>query len=180
MVETVESAAGKTRTDGVVDAALGLKLEIVEHSGAVPDVAFVGILLIPSGGDEFTSDRVDPGFRFAFGNSLTAAVSLTYNLGMFWLTERTTENALDTRSFFDGSVTVGVSASPKLAAFGELFGVTDGSAESRPLTSVGGGVTYLVSPRIQVDGRLTFGLSSAALDWSAGIGVSYRFPRFKG
>ena len=41
-------------------------------------------------------------------------------------------------------------------------------------------MTYLLDPRLQVDGRVTLGLGGAALDWSVGFGVSYRFPRFRG
>jgi hypothetical protein len=177
-VQTTDSATGTTRVNGLVDATLGFKVKIVEQSGAVPHTAFVGTLLVPSGDEEFTSDRIDPGFRFAFSNSLTEAVSLTYNVGVFWLTERNQANLPDTRSFFDWTFTAGVSVSPKLAALGELYGVTTISAEGRPLTSAGAGATYLITPRVQVDGRLTVGLSSAALDWSVGVGVSYRFPRF--
>jgi hypothetical protein len=179
-VEVTDSATGRTREDGLVDATLGLKLKIAEQSGAVPHVAFVGTLLIPSGDDEFTTDRVDPGFRFAFSNSVSDSVSLTYNVGMLWLSERDATDALDTRSFFDWAMTAGFSASPKLGVFAELFGLTGVSAETRALSSAGAGLTYLITPRIQVDGRVTAGLSSAALDWSAGVGVSYRFPRLKG
>lgn len=179
-IETTDSSSGQTRNEGLADATLGLKLKIAEQSGAVPHTAFVGTLLIPAGDDEFTSDRVDPGFRFAFSNSVSQTVSLTYNVGMFWLTERNRTNALDTRSFFDWSVTAGVSAGPKLAAFGELFGLTGISTSTGAINSAGAGVTYLVAPRVQVDGRVTLGLSSAALDWSASVGVSYRFPGFKG
>jgi len=168
--------SGDDRETFLVDATLGMKLGILEQDGAVPDVAFVGTLLVPSGDDEVSSDRVDPGFRFAFGNQLSTRVSLTYNVGMFWLTERDPQAERDTRSFLDWTATVGVSANDRLGVFGELFGVTGVSAESRPLTSLGGGVTYLLGSRVQVDGRVTAGLSSAALDWTAGIGVAYRFP----
>ncbi len=179
-IQQTDSGTGETREDGLVDATLGAKFKIVGQSGAVPQTAFVGTLIVPSGSDEFTSDRVDPGFRFAFGNSLSETVALTYNLGMFWLSQRNSADQLDTRSFFDWAITASVSATSKLGLFGELFGVTGISAETRPVNSTGAGVTYLLTPRLQVDGRVTVGLSRTALDWTAGLGVSYRFPSFKG
>lgn len=76
----------------------------------MPDVAFVGVLGVPSGDEEFRSDRIDPGFRFAFGNALSENVSLTDNPGMPWLTERGEEEVLDTRSYLDRAVTFGLSS----------------------------------------------------------------------
>ncbi len=176
-VETTDPSTGKSRNRGLADAGLGLKFRITEQKGAIPHTAFVGTLVVPSGDDEFSSDRVDPAFRFAFGNSLTETVSLTYNVGMFWLTERDPANERDTRSFVEWSVTAGFAAGSRLGVFGELYGLTGASIGSRPLNSAGAGATYLLTPRLQVDGRVTVGLTSAALDWTAGAGVSYRFPR---
>ncbi len=180
-IEVTDTTTGQTREDGLIDATLGFKLKIVEQKGAVPNATFVGTLVIPSGDDEFTSDRVDPSFVFAFSNTLSEMVTLTYNVGVLWTTTDDASNMLDTRSFFNWTLTAGFAFSDaKLGAFAELFGLTGISGEGAPLTSAGGGVTYLVTPRIQVDGRVTVGLSSVALDWTAGVGVSYRFPRFKG
>ena len=178
-IEQTDSTSGKSKESGLVDATLGFKVKIAEQKGALPDVAFLGTLLVPSGDDGFTSERVDPAFRFAFFSALSERFGLSYNIGMFWLTKRGDDDVLLTRSSLDWAVTAGYGATERLGAFVELFGATGVSEEGRPLTSAGGGVTYLITPRLQVDGRLTLGLSQAAPDWSVGVGVSYRFPRFE-
>jgi hypothetical protein len=178
-IEQTDSTSGRTRDSGLFDATLGFKVKIAEARSAFPDVAFVGALVVPSGDDGFSSERVDPAFRFAFFNALGERVGLAYNIGMFWLTKRDADDELSTGSFLDWAVTAGYGATDRLGAFFELFGADGVSAEARPLTSAGGGVTYLLTPRLQIDGRLTLGLSQAALDWSVGAGVSYRFPRFE-
>jgi hypothetical protein len=55
-----------------------------------------------------------------------------------------------------------------------------GDGGARPVNALDGGMTYLVTPRLQLDASASIGLSSLAPDWTFGVGASYRFPRFKG
>jgi len=172
-----DSADGSFRATGFADTTLGFKAKLADQHGRVPDIAFVGTLTIPSGDDEFSSDRFDPGFRFSVSHPVNQRITVGSNIGMFWLTSRDAQGALDSRSFLDWTLVAGFSVNDKLGSFAEVFGATGVSAEDRPLTSLGSGVTYLLAPRIQIDGRVTVGLSRDALDWTAGAGVSFRFPR---
>ena len=45
------------------------------------------------------------------------------------------------------------------------------------MTAFDTGLTYLLTPRLQLDGSVSVGISSAAPDWTVGLGVSFRFPR---
>lgn len=179
-VEATDAATGHTTERGLVDATAGFKTVIAEGRGAVPQTAFLGTLYLPSGDEEFTSDRVDPAFRFAFSSTLSERVSIGYNVGMLWVTERDAEDNLDTRSFFDWTVSAGISAAERLGVFVEVFGLTGASSSDRSTSSMDAGVTYLLAPRLQLDASASIGLSSAAPDWTFGVGASYRFPRFKG
>jgi hypothetical protein len=175
-----DPAGGPDTTRGLVDATLGFKVRIAEEKGAVPQTAFLGTLLIPSGDDELSADRADPAFRFLFSNTLSQRLSIGYNIGMAWLTERDALGNLDTRSFFDWTVSLGIATGSKLGVFVEGFGLNPVSGGGEALTALDGGVTYLLNPRLQLDATVTAGLSSLAPDWGVGLGVSYRFPRFKG
>lgn len=174
--ETADTVTGQAEVTALVDSTISMKFRIADQHGAVPQIAFIGTLLIPSGDEGYSTERVDPGFRFAFRSALPGSVSLTYNLGMVWRTDPIDDDTLDTRSFFDWAVTAAGPVGERFAVFGELFGITGVSATGGPLTSTGAGVTYLLTPRIQLDAHVAAGLSSAALDWSVGAGVSYRFP----
>lgn len=179
-IEATDAATGHSTERGLVDATAGFKTVIAEEHGAAPRTAFLGTLFLPSGDEEFTSDRVDPAFRFVFSNTLSERVSLGYNVGMLWLTESDAEGNLDTRSFFDWTVSAGISAAERLGVFVEVFGLTGVSAGDRPVSAMDAGVTYLLRPRLQLDASASVGLSSAAPDWTFGVGASYRFPRFRG
>lgn len=176
-IESTDSGSDSSSTSGLVDATLGFKVVIAEERGALPQTAFLGTLIIPSGDDEFSSNRVDPSFRFLFSNTLSSRLSLGYNLGAVWLTEPDDEGVEDTLSLFDWTVALGISATDRLGFFAETFGLVPIDSEARTLTSFDTGLTYLLTPRLQLDGSASIGLSSAAPDWTIGLGVSFRFPR---
>ena len=112
-IEKTDTRTGETSESGLVDAALGFKVVIAEEKGARPQTAFLGTLAVPTGDEEFTSDRVDPAFRFVFSNTLSDKLSLGYNLGMAWLTDADEEGVLDTASFFDWTVALGIGFTAK-------------------------------------------------------------------
>lgn len=176
-IETEDSSTGSATTDGWIDATLGFKVEIAEERGIVPQTAFLGTLIVPSGDAEFTGDRLDPAFRFLFSNTLSRRLSLGYNVGAVWFTEPDREDARTASSLFDWTVALGITANDRLGFFVESFGLIPIDAETRSLTMVDTGLTYLLTPRLQLDGSVAVGLTSAAPDWTVGLGISFRFPR---
>ena len=176
-IDRTDTATDKTTTRGLIDATLGFKTVIAEEKGALPQTAFLGTLVVPSGDEEFSSDRFEPSFRFLFSNTLSPRLSLGYNLGVLWLTEPDEEGNPDTLSVFDWTVALGISANEKLGVFVEAFGLAPIDAETRTITSFDTGLTYLLTPRLQLDASIGAGLSSAAPDWTVGLGISFRFPR---
>lgn len=176
-IESEDQISGSSSQRGLVDATVGFKTLIVEEKGARPRIAFLGNLNVPSGDDEFTSDRVDPSFRFIFSNDLSSRLSLGYNAGMLWLTEVDKSGVLDTSSLVDWTVALGIAASDRLGVFVEAFGLSPIDSDAPTVTSLDSGLTYLLTPRLQIDGSASVGLSSAAPDWTVGLGISFRFPR---
>lgn len=179
-IDRIDTITGSSTVRGLVDATVGFKTVITEEKGALPRTAFLGTLLVPSGDDEFTSDRVDPSFRFVFSNTLSSRLSLGYNLGVVWLTEPDEQGKLDTLSLFDWTVALGIAATDRFGVFVEAFGLAPIDSDARTLTSLDAGLTYGLTPRLQLDGSISAGLSSDAPDWTVGLGISFRFPRFKG
>ena len=179
-IEQTDSAAGSSDTRGLVDATVGFKAVISGENGAIPQTAFLGTLIVPSGDSDFTSDRVDPAFRFAFSNTLSSRLSLGYNLGMVWLTETDEEGTQQTPSYFDWTVALGISASERVGVFVEAFGISPVDGDRRSITALDAGVTHLLTPRLQLDASGSVGISETAPDWTLGLGLSFRFPRSRG
>lgn len=179
-IEQTDSASGSSDTRGLVDATFGFKAVITEESGVLPQTAFLGTLIVPSGDRDLTSDRVDPAFRFAFSNTLSSRLSLGYNLGMVWLTETDDQGIQETPSYFDWTVAIGLSATERVGVFVEAFGISPVDGDRRSITALDSGVTYLLTQRLQLDASGSVGISDTAPDWTLGLGLSFRFPRSRG
>ena len=83
---------------------------------------------------------------------------------MVCLTDSDEQGVQDTLSYFDWTVALGISASARVGYFVEAFDT---------------GITYLLTPRLQLDASGSIGLSDSASDWTLGLGLSFRFPRAK-
>ena len=177
-IEQTDSSTGTTETSGLVDATVGFKVVVAEENGALPQAAFLGTLVVPSGDRELRSERIDPAFRFALSHTLSERFSLGYNLGMVWLsTLDEPSDTVETQSLFDWTLALGYGATERLGLFVEAFGLAPVDADLGTATTLDAGLTYLLTPRLQLDASVAYGVSSAARDGSVGLGVSYRFPR---
>ena len=180
LVEQTSSSGGGEETErGIGAPSLGFKVAISEEQGALPQVAFLGTLRLPTGDEQFRPSRADPAFRFALSNTLSERLSLGYNLGLAWITLADEFGVEDTESLFDWTVALGISAAERLGFFVEFYGLVGASASTKPLNVFQGGATYLLTPRLQIDATASVGLSEVAPDWTVGTGISFRFPRFK-
>lgn len=163
-------------TTGYGDSEIGTKIYLWGEDGWRPETALLASLSLPTGTDAFSTERVDPSFRFAFSHTLTDRVSLGYNLGAAWETVPTSSGRA-TLSTLQYTVTTGFGLSERFGAFVELFGDTPFSGQRGTQLSFDGGLTYLIRPNLQLDAALGFGLTNDAPDWFLTTGVSFRFPR---
>jgi hypothetical protein len=161
---------------GAADTSLGSKIYLVEEAGRRPECALIVAASLPTGDDEISSNRVDPDFRFSCSNGLTERLSIGYNLGTEWETEEGDDGDRDTLSSAIYTAALGIGISERFGAYVELFGDMGLSASGGPAHSFNGGVTWLLSDRLQLDASGGVGLSSAADDWFLGTGLSVRFP----
>ena len=158
--------SGDVDDAGFNDASIGLKWEL-GSMGETWDVGLIGIVSLPTGDKDFTSDAIDPSFILAAGGQLTDKISLgTQVQGLYG-----TSN--DDR-FFDwgGTVVLGLPLTEKLSGWAELaFTVPEeGSTE----TVVHGGITIAVGRLGQIDIHGGVGVTDAAPDSFLGAGFSFR------
>lgn len=155
-----------TTEQGFEPLSFGFKYELSRQSGILPEMAVLNTFVPDfSGSSEFR-----PG---AWGGEFLGAAAWAFesldlgaNIGVAF--EDNTRGAL-----FPYSTAVGFSLVNSLGGFVELFGVL---AESEsPAHSGNLGLTFLVNPDFQLDAYYGFGLNERAVDWSAGVGLSWRF-----
>jgi hypothetical protein len=169
--------AGESDTDAFGNTSVGLKVGLVDEKGARPALALLAAAGIPSGSEELAGAHVVPSFRMAFANTLTERLSLGYNLGVQWFEEENESGQTRTVSEGIWSVSLGIGVNGKLSTFVELYGSPLLSSRGSPANVLDGGFTFLLRRNVQLDGFVGAGLSSAAPDWIAGLGLSLRVPR---
>lgn len=167
----------ETRT-GLIDSPLsvtqngfaplhtGFKVQIAEESGFLPQIALLGGMNWSFlAGDAYSSPFPGGGLRFAFGHTLSQKLSIGYNLGASW-------NGEQAGPEYFYSAVLGFKLTEKLGAFIESFGNLPEQGESEHL--VDGGVTFLVTPVVQLDLSGGPGLNDGAPDGFISGGISVR------
>lgn len=157
---------GGSLDSGLNDGAVGFKFGLLNEMGAVPDVSLNVHTSVPVGKDGRSSDRFDPDFRFLFAHSLPMDFALSYNLGAFWAPTAVVQYTLS----------LGIPVAEQWGAYVEAFGDMPTAEGSDAAHLIDGGFTFAPRGNIQFDIEGGVGLSDAAEDWFAGIGVSVRFP----
>ncbi len=180
-------------SSGVGDMYLGTKLFLWSEAGNLPETALILGASIPTGtkcraaeqlGNRlycssfnlYSSRRYDPSVILAMSKTLNDRLSIGWNLGTVWLTEREDSGDLDTLPRGIYSASLGITATGRAGFFVEFFGDTSLTGGSRPSNSVDGGVTFLILPNVQLDASAGKGVSSESPDWFAGAGISFRLP----
>lgn len=174
--QEVDLGRGRLTTEGAGDASLGAKLRLADELGGRPEMALLAGVSLPVGESGIGSERADPSFRFAAAHTLSDRLGLAYNVGVAWATETDRRGESHTLSSWVYTVAAGTSLGGALSGFVELFGEIPGSAAGDAAHSFDGGFTYLLRPHLQLDVAAGVGLTDAAPDWFAGVGVSIRLP----
>ena len=169
-------AAGSTDVSGTGDGALSAKIRLRSEKGAWPELALLVGTTLPIGADAFTSDEPDPFVALASSHGFSDRLGLVYNVGLDSVTRtRDQRDHRDLDLTYSGALSI--THGPRLASFVEAFGETAVEGPRSTSVSVGGGVTYLVRPNLQLDASGGAGLSGSATDWFVSAGLSVRFPR---
>lgn len=152
--------------DGVGDMTLGLRAPLLKNDGISPDLTALFNLSIPVGTPSKSADELVPDLRLAYGWELIASLRL-YGVGI------ASAGYDDEGRFFQGSASSGLSLAitKELSAFIEYFGIY-ANDRSAPRHSVDGGFAYLLTPSIQLDLSLGFGLNDEATDSFLAAGIS--------
>jgi hypothetical protein len=163
---------------GAGDPEVGAKLAWLSTArGDRLDLALLGHVTLPVGDPGLGSPRADPALRLCASLPLGDRAGLGWNLGWAAGSAENPSGASTTLARWIYSAAAGLDLSPRWGAFVELFGDLPASDPEPAAHAFDAGVTFLVSPRLQLDLAAGFGLSEAAPDRFVGFGVSFRVPR---
>jgi hypothetical protein len=170
-------AEGQSRVSEAADPELGVKVALVAARGARPDVALLAHVSLPAGGEPIGSPRADPSVRLSVAHTLSKRIGLGWNVGWKAQSFRDDVGQTHTLTRLLYTASCGIEISERFGSFVEVFGDLPASDRARSAHSLDGGVTYLVTPRVQIDFSAGVALESEAPDRFVGFGISFRVPR---
>lgn len=146
---------------------LGIKLQVTEEKGLLPQIALIGHLELPFlASQDYRPEATGVNFRFSFSNTLSEKAGLGYNLGAQW-----DENSLDVAYVY--TLVYGYSISDKLGAYAEVYGDFPEDASANHYFDLG--LTYLVLNNFQLDFALGRSFTEGQ-DLLIITGFSFRIP----
>ena len=155
---------------GLRDLSLGVKIQVVQQQGFRPRLSFAGRLSIPTGNEDFSSDRLDPELRTILTYALNEGVELFGTLNIAGPTAHG-------KRFVQVSSSLGLSAAirDRVSGFIEYFGYYPLDVAAGSGNFLQTGVLYHLTYHIQLDARLGAGLNHGTDDVFTGAGISWRF-----
>lgn len=152
---------------GLSDLSVGFKYKL-GPSVSGWDMAVLGALSLPTGGDNFTSDTIDPSAIFTAGRSLNDRLS-------FATQARGAIVGNDNAAVLEATAVFAYAIQQDLSGFAELATRFQDNVDTG--VTLHTGVTSLIQELLQVDVHLGFGLTDTAPDFFVGAGISYRLDR---
>ena len=155
-------------TSGFSPLLAGLKVNITEEKGCLPELGLIGHVYLPfTAGSDYRPETTGVDFRLSAAHTLSEKSSLSYNVGAQWGNDSPEAAYIYTLSY-------GYSFTDRLGAYLEIYG--DFPEDSRANHLWDTGVTYLVCDNVQLDA--TVGTSfTEGQDLLLSAGVSFRIPR---
>jgi hypothetical protein len=166
-----DRSTGRVVTEtGSTDMDVGFKYAISKQDRWRPESALIVSVFEPVGSPQQSSRQADVVFNYCYSWDLTKKLALGCSTGCFWTAEQG-----DHFSQFFQSACLQYDLTEKLHVYNEWFVLLQqGSGDDRPQHYDDAGVTYLVTPNLQLDWRAGVGLSDAADRFFTGCGVTVR------
>ena len=164
-VTTVNGNKLDNVTSGLSPLLLGLKLDIAEENGAMPEIALIGhVFPVFSAGQDYRPETTGVDFRLSLSHTLNEKSSLGYNIGAQWSDDSSEAAGIYTLAY-------GYSISDKWGMYAEVYGDLPEDSSANHFWDAG--FTYLASNDLQFDAYLGTSITDGQ-DLLVGMGLSYR------
>jgi hypothetical protein len=165
-----DSGSGFDSTEGLSDMTVGLRFKVTDQDHWLPRIALQATTTTGLGTDGISNQDVEPTFKLIWSYDLGDGWGVYGNLGVGYLTSGS-DRFTQSQAGFCLTKTL----SDKWAVYGEyyVFGPAGKGADAAHYVDFG--AAYLITPRVQLDGRVGFGLGDEANSVFTGFGVSFLF-----
>ena len=155
---------------GFGDMQVGVKFALAAGDGHAPAVALVGYVTVPSGDRDFSAGRS------GYNLNAVAAWPLDQQTGLTTMISYTHSAMAGGRDASSGTLAASVSRAftSRITAYVEA-GWFPGLRNAASTGQAGGGVTYLLTSKVQIDGFFDLGLNRASPNSVFGTGMSVLF-----
>ncbi len=138
-------------------------------SAAVPQVALLAGVDLPTGTGDAGGSEVQPGARVLLHFDLTDRLIIGSNVGWAYLED-------DGEWFNQGSASLGsaYSISSPVSVFVEWYGLFPENRGGGANNYLDAGIAWILKPNLQLDWRIGVGLQEPDPNWFTGAGLSFR------
>ena len=155
---------------GFNNVQIGVKINMIEGRGIMPDIGFIGNVTLPVGNKKWRPPHIAPEGSLIFNNNVSEKISLQYNAG-YRKHQQQGEYQGETFYAISGSVKM-----PNNIEWGlEFAGQKTKHAAAENLLDTS--LLLKVLPNLQLDVIGGIGLNKSSSDFFAGGGVTWRIPR---
>lgn len=157
---------------GFGDSQVRVKFNLWGNDEGPTALALMPFVKFPTGDDSLTNDHVEWGLIVPLALELPAA----FSLGLMAEFDVVRNEANDAYEFdFVHSAVLGRDVLGPLGAFVEYFGVAGTDSALPYRASLNAGLTYGLTPDIQLDAGIRVGLTDAVEDYGVFAGISIRY-----
>lgn len=165
-----DGGSGFESNRGFSDMTVGLRLKVTDQDHWLPRIALQASTTTGLGTDGISNQDVEPTFKFIWSYDLGDGWGVYGNLGFGYLT-----SGSDRFLQGQGGVCLSKTLNDKWSVYGEYYVFAPNSKGTDAAHYLDFGAAYLITPRIQLDGRVGFGLNQEANNLFTGFGVSFLF-----
>ena len=178
--EVIEEAGGGPdpgnagdRRDGTEGVDLGAKFGLFPQAGALPEIALITTVTLPTAADLVRVDRPLPGAELVYGWEVTDELRVA---GSTQANRATDDDGRDVYTEYAQSLTAGFTPTDRFGVYAEAYVLAPAdTAFAETEYYADAGLTVLAAEDVQFDGFVGTGLNGPADDFFAGVGMVVRF-----
>jgi hypothetical protein len=164
-----------TSQTGATDLLLGVKLALAKQKGCMPETALILQMSVPTGSPFLTQKEVMPGIIAIFGWDV---VKNRFSVNGCLSANRALDGADHFYTLLAESLVLDWSLTRQLDVYTEWYALTPSGAiasATGPQPFFDTGMTFKVTPNLQLDARAGLGLNHHADEFFAGVGLSVKY-----